>query len=65
MAKIIGKRFLISGMTIEVVSDEGERWKTLNRTTNDTVYFKKIFLQNAIKLGKAEEIIQPVAEENS
>lgn len=53
---MIGKKFMISGMVIEVVSDDGERWKTLNNTTRETVYFNKKFLIDAVKLGKAEEI---------
>ena len=47
---------MISGMVIEIVSDEGDKWKTLNLTTRETVYFNKKFLQDAIKLGKAEEV---------
>lgn len=51
-----GKKFVISGMIIEVISDDGNRWKTLNNTTKETVYFNKKFLTDAVKLGKAEEI---------
>ncbi|MCK5336627.1 MAG: hypothetical protein KAQ67_10715 [Gammaproteobacteria bacterium] len=47
---------MISGMAIEIVSDDGERWQTQNITTKQTVFFNKLILQNAIKLGKAEEI---------
>ena len=53
---MIGKKFMISGMAIEIVSDDGERWQTQNITTKQTVFFNKLILQNAIKLGKAEEI---------
>lgn len=53
---MIGKKFVISGMVIEIVSDDGESWKTFNITTKETVYFNKKFLQNMIKLGKAEEV---------
>ncbi len=56
MNEMVGKQFLISGMTIEIVSDDGENWETRNITTNDTVLFKKPVLINAIKLGKAVEI---------
>jgi len=56
MDKMMGKQFTISGMTIEIVSDDGERWETRNTTTKGTVFFKKSVLENAIKLGKAEEI---------
>jgi len=58
MNKMIGKKILVSGMIIEIVSDDGERWKTRNTTTNETVFMKKTVLQNAIKLGKAEEVIE-------
>jgi hypothetical protein len=54
----IGQKYYISGMTIEVVSDDGERWETRNITTRDTVFFDKSVLLKAIKLGKAEEIIE-------
>ncbi len=56
MDKMVGKKFMISGMTIEIISDDGERWETRNITTKETVFFKKSVLQNAIKLGKAEEV---------
>lgn len=59
MNNMIGKKFFISGMVIEVISDDGERWKTLNNTTREIVYFNKKFLIDAIKLGKAEEILTP------
>jgi len=56
MNNMIGKKFVISGMVIEVISDESERYKTLNNTTRETVYFDKKFLIDAVKLGKAEEV---------
>jgi len=43
-------------MSIEIVSDNGERYETRNITTKETIFFNKSVLQNAIKLGKAEEI---------
>jgi len=52
----MGKKFMISGMTIEIVSDEGDRWETRNITTKETVFMNKIVLQKAIKLGKAEDV---------
>lgn len=61
--KMIGKKFIISGMAIEIISDDGERWKTGNLTTKETVFMDKIVLQNAIKLGKAEEI-SPLDDKN-
>jgi len=55
--KMTGKRFVISGMVIEIMSDEGESWKARNITTNASVLFKKSVIKNAIKLGKAEEVV--------
>ena len=55
MDKMIGKNIMISGMVIEIVSDDGDRWETRNITTKETVFFDKSVLQNAIRLGKAEE----------
>ena len=56
MDKMIGKKLIISGMSIEIISDDGERWNTRNLTTNETVFINKVVLQNAIKLGKAEDM---------
>lgn len=56
---MIGKKFTISGMLIEIVSDEEGKWETRNVTTNETVFFDKSVLEKAIKLGKAEEILDP------
>ncbi len=53
-----GKIFLIAGMTIEIVSDAGEKWETHNITTKETVFFDKSVLLKAIKLGKAEEVFE-------
>ena len=54
----IGQKFIISGMTIEIISDDGERWQTRNITTREIVFFDKLVLLNAIKLGKAEEVFK-------
>ena len=54
----IGQKFIISGMTIEIISDDGEKWKTRNVTTREMVFFDKSVLLNAVQLGKAEEIIE-------
>lgn len=56
MNQMIGKKIMISGMIIEIISDDGDQWKTRNMTTNEIVFMKKIVLQHAIKLGKAEEV---------
>lgn len=59
MANMTGKKMIISGMTIEIISDDGERWECRNITTQETVFFKKSVLDNAVKLGKAELISEP------
>lgn len=53
---MIGKKFMISGMLIEIVSENDNKWETRNLTTNEVVYFDKDVLDKAIRLGKAEEI---------
>ena len=58
MENMIGKKFMISGMVIEIVSDDGDRWETRNITTKETIFMNKIVLQNAIKLGKADEVTE-------
>jgi len=55
---MIGKKFIISGMTLEIVSDAGEQWETLNVTTKETVLMNKIVLQNAVKLAKTGEVTE-------
>lgn len=59
MKNIIGKQFIIAGMTIKVVADHGERYETLNVTTRETVFMDKQVLEGAIRLGKAEEVSEP------
>lgn len=56
MDNMIGKKIMISGMAIEIISDDDETWECLNITTKETVFINKSVLKNAIKLGKAEEI---------
>lgn len=63
MDKMIGKKIMISGMAIEIISDDGERWETRNITTRETVFINKLVLKNAIKLGKAEVISESDDEE--
>lgn len=53
---MIGKKIMISGMIIEIVSDDSDKWETRNVTTNETVFFDKAVLDRALRLGKAEEI---------
>ncbi|MGD8525964.1 MAG: hypothetical protein PVJ63_06920 [Thioalkalispiraceae bacterium] len=53
---MIGKKFMISGMQIEIVADEGSKWQVHNLTTNETIFMDKSVLEKSIKLGKAEEI---------
>ena len=54
---MIGKKYEISGMTLEIKADAGEEWEIINTTTKEIIYFNKIQLQNAIKLGKVIEIL--------
>ena len=54
---MIGKKYEISGMALEIIADVGEKWKTLNITTKEIVYFNKTQLQDAIKLGKVTEVL--------
>lgn len=61
MKTMIGKKWVISGMTIEVVAEDDDQWETRNITTQETVFFKKAVLENAIKLGKAAEVSGPDA----
>ncbi len=56
MNTLIGKKYVISGMSIEVISDAGERWEMRNLTSKETVYINKAVLDNAIRLGKAEAV---------
>lgn len=55
---MIGKKFIISGMTIEIISDNGDSWETRNTTTRETVFMNKSVLEKSIKLGKAEEVTE-------
>lgn len=43
-------------MTIEIISEDEERYECRNMTTKETVFMKKSVIENAIKLGKAEVI---------
>ena len=54
----IGKRYSISGMILEIISDDGKKCETRNITTKETVFMDKSVLEGAIKLGKAEEMPQ-------
>ena len=56
MENMLGKKIIISGMTIEIIADDGDNWETYNLTTKETLFMNKLVLDNAIKLGKAEEI---------
>ncbi|MCW8852185.1 MAG: hypothetical protein OQK44_05920 [Gammaproteobacteria bacterium] len=56
MENMIGKKIIISGMTIAVISDDEDRWECLNMTTKETIFMKKSVIRDAIKLGKAEVI---------
>lgn len=59
MGNMIGKKVNISGMAIEIISEDGERWECRNITTKDIVFIKKSVIKDAIKLGKAEVVTEP------
>ena len=54
---MINRKFIITGMLMEVIADEGDKWKLLNHSTNETVLLDKTFLEKSIKLGKVEEVL--------
>lgn len=53
---MIGKKFEILGIVIEIISDDGDRWKTRNIITKETDVINKQVLLNGIRLGKAKEV---------
>ena len=55
---MLNKKYMISGMLMEVIADAGDKWKLLNHTTHETVLLDKSFLDKSIRLGKAEEVEQ-------
>jgi hypothetical protein len=55
---MIGKKVIISGMIIEVISDDEESWECRNISMKETEYIKKAVLKYAIKLGKAEVVTE-------
>lgn len=59
---MIGKTIEIAGMTIEIIADDGEKYRCRNITTGETLSIEKTMLDNAIKLGKAD--IVPDQDEN-
>ena len=58
MENMLGKKIIISGMVMEIVADDNERWEMRNNTTKETIFMDKYVLDKAIKLGKAEEVIE-------
>jgi hypothetical protein len=48
----------------EVVADEGDQSKLLNHTTGESFLLDKTYLEESIKLGKAEEAPASDGEEN-
>jgi len=54
MGDLSGKTIWISGMVIEVLSDDGETCECRNRTTKEPLVMKKPVIDKAIRLGKAE-----------
>ena len=53
---MIGKKFIITGMRIEIIADKGDKWQVRNLTTRETLFFDKAFFEKAMKLGKVEEV---------
>ncbi|MCW8888905.1 MAG: hypothetical protein OQK25_07575 [Gammaproteobacteria bacterium] len=53
---MIGKRFELPDMIIEIISDNGDSWKTRCIATKKTDLMNKQVLQNAIRLGRAKEV---------
>jgi hypothetical protein len=54
--EMIGKKYEIAGMILEIKDDAGEEWVIINTTTKDIINFNKIQLQDAIKLGKVVDV---------
>lgn len=57
MKQLIGKTYNIAGMSIQILSDDGDSYSTRNLTTGETVVLAKAMLESAIRLGKAEEMV--------
>ena len=53
---MIGKKFELPDMVIEIIADDGDSWRTRNIATKETDVINKQVLQNAIRLGKAKEV---------
>ena len=56
MENLVGKNIIISGMNIEIISEDDTSFECRNITTNETIFMKKEAVVKAIKLGKAEII---------
>ncbi|MDH3353849.1 MAG: hypothetical protein OEL79_01395 [Chromatiales bacterium] len=59
MDKMIGTKFELPDMVVEIISDDGNSWKTRNISTKETELINKQVLQKAIRLGKAKEVERP------
>jgi|GEM_PF-623143 len=57
--KMIGTKFELPDMVVEIISDDGNSWKTRNISTKETELINKQVLQKAIRLGKAKEVERP------
>jgi len=53
---MIGKKYEIAGMILDIIGDAGEQWEVKNMTTQEIIFFNKIQLQDAIKLGKVVDV---------
>jgi hypothetical protein len=56
MEILVGNQYTISGMTIEIIADQGDTWLTRNITTHEIVTFDKSMLEKAIRLGMADDV---------
>jgi len=54
--EMIGKKYEIAGMILDIIGDAGEQWEVKNMTTQEIIFFNKIQLQDAIKLGKVVDV---------
>ncbi len=52
---MIGKKVIISGMAIDIISDDEDRNAVISLQMK-TVFIKKLVLKDAVKPGKAEVV---------
>lgn len=54
---MLGNKYIITGMFMEVIADEGDSWALRNHTTKETIRLDKRVLEQSLKLGKAEPVL--------